>query len=585
MDTTRARVLILTLTLSACGDDDDHATDTGGNAATDAMSDAVGPDAADTSTGAEVSDVVARWDPEITPWPMFGGDPQRTGRSAFDGPTSYTEGATGNWRYEAAGGASINMQPTVTADGVYFGTWGLLRGAATTDTATSLKSDGRYVGLGLDGAERFAIDPAPLAACYAYAAEAVSKMDEAWCGEDAGLHVTFYNGTIEGTGLVDPWSGLHYVGRGDGRLYAIAPDDGRVVWSFPTFDPTRPDHPDGGGEVVGGATMGPDGTIYFATFGVPWPGDSESPARETQAVYAIDRQGDLVWRHPAQAASLDNPVTAAVALSPDGGRVYVGTWGLDRKVTGRLLALEARGDDASRVAWDLALEHATRPLKPDVWVRHVSVGGDGILYIGGTVARVIGAAPVVMAVRDLGASAEVVWVAEPDGYAEAQTTLVQGLALGDGVVFASTGDVRDLNGREGRLAAIDMATGEVLATFDPGEDAPGSMTGPLVDRSGRVYVGTRGRHDLLAEPWAAASQWRRGVMFGLAWRADERRFAELWRRPVDAQLDWATPAIDARGVLFFGSTAPLPTKLLAEIWDPMEGVPPRTSPWLFAIAR
>jgi len=573
MDTPRARVLCAALCLlPACGDDATR-------------------DVADATADAEARDSVAaadlaRWDPEVTPWPMAGGDPQRSGRSAFDGPTAYTEGAAGNWQYEAAGGASINMQPTVTADGVYFGTWGLLRGAATTDITTSLKSDGRYYGLDRDGQERFVpLDPRPLAACYAYTPEAVSESDRRWCGEGAGLHVTFYNGTIEGTALVDPWSGVHYVGRGDGRLYAIDPDDGHVVWDFPTFDATEPAHPDGGGEVVGGATMGPDGTIYFATFGVPWPGDGPSPARETQAVYAVDREGRLVWRHPTSAASLDNPVTAAVALAPDGARVYAGTWALDTKVPGRLLALAARGSDAQRVAWDLALEHPTRPLRPDVWVRHVSVARDGTLYIGGSVAKLIGAAPIVMAVRDRGATAEALWVAEPHGYADAPTTLVQGLALGDGVLFASTGEVRNANGRDGIVAAIDLGTGEVLGTFDPGDDAPGSMTGPLVDRAGRVYVGARGRHDLVAEPWAAGSQWRRGTMFALAWKADERRFEELWRRQVDALLDWATPALDARGTLYFGSTAPLPLRLFPDVWDPIAGTPPRTSPRLFAIAR
>jgi outer membrane protein assembly factor BamB len=160
---------------------------------------------------------------------------------------------------------------------------------------------------------------------------------------------------------------------------------------------------------------------------------------------------------------------------------------------------------------------------------------------------------------------------------------VQGLALGDGVVFATTADVRNVNGKEASLFALDPSDGAVIDRFDPGDDTPGSATGPLVDAVGMVYFGVRGRHDLLAAPYDG--QWRRGTMFGVAWNAGERRFEERWRMEVDALLDWATPALDADGVLYFGSTAPLPTRGLADIWEPFEGTPPRTTPLLFAIAR
>ncbi|MFO0746728.1 MAG: hypothetical protein U1F43_13805 [Myxococcota bacterium] len=576
----RVLVALAACALAACGDDDDLGP--GDTSSADSASDAA-PDARD-----DARDDVARWDRTAAPWPMFGGDPQRSGRSPFVGPSSVDEGAS--WRYEVVAGASVNMQPTLTAAGVFFGSWGIDRGAATADPATSRKSDGHYYGLDAAGHELFPpFDPAPLAACYRYD-EAISAKDEEWCGAGNDLHVTFYNGTIEGTGLVDPWNGRHYVGRGDGRLYALdtAPSTdaaARVVWSFATFDPTEPQHPDGGGEIVGGPAMGPDGTLYFATYGLPYPAAADAPLRETQAVYAVSRDGALVWRYPSASPSLDNTVVAAVALAPDGATVYVATWLSDTKVPGRLLALDATApastSDAQRLRWSLALANADRPGSPALWTRHVSVGADGTVFLGCAESRFLGFAAAVVAV---GPGGSIQWIAEPHGYADAATTLVQGLALGDGVLFASTGDPRDLDGKQGLLAALDPADGAVLATFDPDDDAAGSMTGPLLDAGGHVYVGTRGRHDYFAEPFAAGSQWRHGVMFGIAWDAGAKTLSELWRRPADFLLDWATPALDAHGVLYYGSTAPLPIDTAATRWKPLSGTPPRTSTWFYAVS-
>ena len=65
----------------------------------------------------------------------------------------------------------------------------------------------------------------------------------------------------------------------DGTNYGTgveSPENSEGQWRF---DPLAPDHPDGGGEIVGGPVMDPDGTIYFATFGVPWPATAEAPVR------------------------------------------------------------------------------------------------------------------------------------------------------------------------------------------------------------------------------------------------------------------------------------------------------------------
>lgn len=38
-----------------------------------------------------------------------------------------------------------------------------------------------------------------------------------------------------------------YVGRGDGKLYAIDENTGEIRWRYVTFNPDDPGDPDGGG--------------------------------------------------------------------------------------------------------------------------------------------------------------------------------------------------------------------------------------------------------------------------------------------------------------------------------------------------
>ncbi|MEZ4473182.1 MAG: PQQ-binding-like beta-propeller repeat protein [bacterium] len=314
------------------------------------------------------------WDAHRTPWPMFGLDPQRTGRSPFLGPRTLTAGAAGNWRVRAEGQAVINLQPAVDAVGVYFGGWGVQRLADGAPLTDRIKSDGRYFGLDAASGEALfePFDPAPVHGCYVHPGRAQVPRDATWCGE--GEHVvSFYNGTIEATPLIDPDNGRHYVGRGDGRLYAIDPATGAVLWTFVTFNPEDPDDPDGGGEIVGGAVMGPDRLIYFATAGLPVADPPLNPRYETNAVYAIDRRGHLVWRYPGRRASLERGFLAAPALDPAGETVYFGT------------GLRGRPRRAARLRSSGGMARRAYPDRPDnparagtpAWVRHLTVGGDG----------------------------------------------------------------------------------------------------------------------------------------------------------------------------------------------------------------
>ncbi|MCC7534864.1 MAG: protein kinase [Deltaproteobacteria bacterium] len=580
-------------TLDAARDDGETPRDSGGDGGDAAR---VGPDTGVTDGGAPT----IAWDPERFPWPMAHHDTRRTGLSPFAGPTRLSLSTPRSYRYRAVGGSSINIQAAVTSEGVYFGTWGSQRRPAGSAVDAWMKSDGSYYGLSLVGsggeaATLFApFEPAAVPACYLWPSEPVSSFDEAFCPDPGDYHASFYNGTIEGSTLVDPENGAHYVGRGDGRLYAIDPVEGRVLWAFRTFDPTDPEHPDGGGEVVGGAVMDPRGLVCFASYGIPWPGTADQPRRETQAVYAVRRDGTLAWRYPSSTPSLDNPVLASPALSPDGDTLYVATWFADAAVTGRLLAFDLTlppdAPDASRLRWSLDLRNPDRPLRPNGWARHVSVGPEGEIYVGGGSAQGFTTIAFVTAVRDEGDHGAFVWTpafVEPHGSSAADVGhLVTGIAIDEragslDVLYVSTGDLKDSNGPGGSLFALD-ATGRILASFDPAGASPagvGTLTAPTLDANGTVYVGARGRHDLLVGPDVPTSQWREGVLYAVRLAGDA--FEVLSALEIEGQLDWVPPAIGADGGLYFGSSDSFSP--IDQTWFAPGEEPSRRSPYFHGV--
>ena len=512
--------------------------------------------------------VLPTWDAATYPWPMQGHDLRRTGRSTFNGPSTATPGAPGNWDYSAVGGAVINMQAVITSTGVYFGTWGVQRRDVGQTPEQWDKIDGRWYGLRTDGAapggvaELFApLRPALNPAGYLRPGRAKLARDIFWCGAGNDYLVSFYNGTIEGTPCIDPTDGTQYVGRGDGRLFAIDPASGTVKWSFQTYNPQDPTDPDGGGEIVGGPLYGPGGIVYFGTFGVPWPGSAGDPGYESNAVYAVNTSGQLVWRYPASDKSLSNWLLASPALSLDGRTLYVATFAGDTAAPGELIALDltqpAAATDAQRLRWKLTLKNAARLFSPNVWVRSLAVGVDGRIFCAGAEAHFGGLSPVFFAVDDRGDRGELAWggaFVEPNGYPSNTGQFVAGLALkesGSTVerLYCSTSHLRAANGVGGLLFAVNPATGAVLATFDPAlQPAPGvgGMTAPTLDAAGHIYVGIRGAHPALGS--AAVN----GRMYGLADAGSS--FSVLWNFEDSGLLDWVPPAIGADGAVYFGSS-------------------------------
>ncbi|HEX4954598.1 MAG TPA: PQQ-binding-like beta-propeller repeat protein [Thermoanaerobaculia bacterium] len=473
-------------------------------------------------------------------WPTEGHDVRRTGQSSVVGPRSPTDVTSLALATEQA----INVPVTVAAGGTLFtGTWGVIRSLGEVDRTLWDKSDGKVFAFRPDLEPAW---PAPFPGdrvpyCYHYPGRPGTPGQ---CPQ--GGTVSYYNGTVEGTAALSADGSVLYVGRGDGKLYAVEAASGALRWVFRTFNPLDPGDPDGGGEVIAAPLVAPDGTIYLAT--------AAAGPHETNAIYAVSPTGGLLWRYPQAEASYPNLFVAAPALSPDGRTLYVaGAWGpavddWDESIPGTILAfaLGGVGPGPAPLKWIHSPINTGEPGHPTVWTTALAVGTDGTLFATGSELYATGRTAVAFALRDRGTHAEPAWPAMVD-LDRGRTTFSIGLALrevggsttrvyaGSGSVFVPL--VGYLPG--GKLYALDPATGAALwpEPFDPeAHGGIGSLTGLAIDREGVIYTGVSGR---LAGGWVYAL----GEAGGL-----------LWQLPIPGLLEWAHPVLGPEGNLYFGET-------------------------------
>ena len=130
--------------------------------------------------------------------------------------------------------------------------------------------------------------------------------------------------------------GTIYIGADNDTLYAVNPD-GTQKWKFTI----------GSGAVFSAPTIGPDGTVYFASAGA-------------DEVYALNPNGSLKWKF---APKLGSGIASSPALASD-GTVYVGT------VDGVVYAINSSG----KQKWAFT--------SSGFFLSTAAIGGDGTIYVG-----------------------------------------------------------------------------------------------------------------------------------------------------------------------------------------------------------
>ena len=473
-------------------------------------------------------------------WPTKGYDARRTGQSDVSGPRTPARVTVVELPEEVA----VNMPLTITDSGTTFaGTWGLVRSYGASDASAWNKSDGALFAFDSRLLPIWTFEPDPVPYCYEYGDRATPL----FCPNGGTLNG--YNGTVEGVAALDASGSRLYVGRGDGKLFALDVRTGAVSWRFTTFNPEDPLDPEGGGEIIGGPLVGLDGTIYFTTVAVgPY---------ETNAVYAVSPEGALLWRYPQQAKTLPETLFAAPALSPDGKTLYVASaWGptaedLDVTSRGAIYAFDLDGTAEQRLKWRLEPVNEAEWWKPTVWTSALAVGSDGTIYGTGTEYTAGGGSAVLFALRDRGDHASYAWPRMVDlDRGRARTS--QGLALREvngrtTRVYATSGNfyspLTAAYPPGGKLYAIDPAKGLPLWTtpFDPeAHGATGAMSGMAIDANGVVYTAVSGAQD-------------RGRVFAVG-----EDGTLLWQFETGGLIEWAHPVLGPQGTIYVADTRRCP---------------------------
>ena len=253
-------------------------------------------------------------------WPMFGQNPQHTGR----GTSSYSASNILKWRYQA--GNYIQSSPAIGAgETLYFG--------SNDNYIYAINSDGTLKWKYLTGG-------------YIWSSPAIGTDETVYIGSgDNYLYAINSDGTLKwkyysGGGITSsPAIGIDgtvYIGDHDKYIYAIK-SDGTLKWKY------RTDAPIGTSPAIGD-----DGTVYIG---------GGSGVINDNYLYAINSDGTLKWKYQTG----DN-ITSSPTIGTD-GTVYVGS------NDNYLYAINSDGT----LKWKYLI---------DAVVYFPAIGTDGTLYLG-----------------------------------------------------------------------------------------------------------------------------------------------------------------------------------------------------------
>lgn len=345
-----------------------------------------------------------------SPWPMYGGDPQHTGRSQARGP------AAPNLRWTFPAGLLVSS-PVVGADGsLYIGSldgnlyalepdgvemWRSPLGQISGEPA--LSPEGLiYVGVASPLEEMFYALSRDGSVAWSFHLEGHIVESSPVVGADRTVYVSASSPQTGGGSVValspeggERWryevasrlpfsptlgpDGTVYVGARNGNLYALSPD-GTLKWQVPL------------GAITSGCAVGADGTIYVGTGSAyqavhpsggarmwsfsPSAGEANSmPAlgwegrvyvtASANELYGLNQDGTAAWTFAAEAEEGEIQFSSPATI--DGaGVLYVGTQ------EGELLAVKPEGT----LSWRFVLpEGGMIQVGP-------ALGSDGTLYVG-----------------------------------------------------------------------------------------------------------------------------------------------------------------------------------------------------------
>jgi outer membrane protein assembly factor BamB len=298
----------------------------------------------------------AQAQPADSAWPMFGQNPQRTGRSPYSGP----EVPKLKWSFTT--GDLIESSPAIGADGtIYVGS-----------------SDGKLYAINPDGSQKWSFttggqifsSPAIGADGTIYVGSADNKLYA--INPDGSQKWSFTTGYWIGSSPAIGDDGTIYFGSYDNKLYAINPD-GSQKWSFTTGD-----------SVACSPAIGADGTICVGSY--------------DNKLYAINPDGSQKWSFTTGDMIFSSPAIAAdgtiyfgsddnklYAINPDGSQKWsftTGYWIVSSPAIGADGTIYVGSDD-----WKL---YAINPDGSQKWsfttggmvFSSPAIGADGTIYVG-----------------------------------------------------------------------------------------------------------------------------------------------------------------------------------------------------------
>jgi outer membrane protein assembly factor BamB len=507
-------------------------------------------------------------------WPTKAHDSRRTAQASVTGPAEPLYVA----RRSVPLGQYINMAATVGSTGnAYFGTWGVVQDFGTQDRSQWDKLDGQLFawraqsGSAPGFSQLFGpgvLDLVPF--CHDYLPGVTPQPS---CPQPPGSELSWWNGTVEGTAALSPDEQTVYVGRGDGKVYALDARSGDRIWTFHTCNDAADcnlpaTNPEAGGEVIAGLLLRGADELYVATYRVP-----EAAYPETSAVYRLDaHSGTLLWRYPAS-GSVAGSFLAAPALSLDGSTIYAASFcqPFPCQEPAHLYAFAPDG----HLRWPAVELRGPGNKSLGAWT--MAVGSDGTIYLGGGGENTCQGA-FVGAYRPTDGSLRWGPVFLPAAPLSAPcANIAGGLALREASgastrLYATTNFIAEFSflGQPdgGRLFALDPATGAQSwgsPFFEPrGSGGFGNAIYPSVDAAGTIYTGSSGKYQTGLQTVAYRVE-QPGRIFAVSETGDL-----LWQFVADGAIAFAHPVLGPGGVLYFGdirdrlvSTLPISDPALA----------------------